>query len=161
MGQVGAGPHGFPYPHRAGSGVHSLHWTFKEPPIQERMSLGPGDQASRGENQIHQPQLHGLLPENEFPGRGPQEPQANSSGFHGAICGAGDRELSTGRPCPLPAHLAGLPHQETHVSMSAPQKPTGGPLSSQGPGHYRPLLAPGPSCTLYSVGCHSTARERS
>lgn len=46
--------------------------TFKEPHIQERMSLGAGDQASRGEkNLIHRPQLLGLLQENEIPGRGP------------------------------------------------------------------------------------------
>lgn len=95
------------------------------------------------------------------PQGGAQEPQTSSSGFHGAICGAGDRELSTGRPCPLPAHLAGLPHQETHVSMSAPPEAHRRPPHLSGPGHYRPLLAPGSSCTLYSVGGHSTARERS
>lgn len=93
-------------------------------------------------------------------GGAPKEPQASSSGFHGAICGAGDREPSAGHSCPFPACLVGLPHQETHVSMSAPQSPheAASPLGA------RPLppLA-GPWCLLHCAepGRHGTARERS
>lgn len=39
VGQVGAGPHGFPFshPYQAGSGIPSLHCTFKGPQILERV----------------------------------------------------------------------------------------------------------------------------
>lgn len=39
-----------------------------------------------------------------------------------------------------------------HVSMSAPPEAHMRPPLLLGPGHYRPLLAPGPSCTLVQSG---------
>lgn len=126
---------------------------FKGPQILERVSGCWRPSLQRGGNLIHRPQLLGFLQENEIPGRGPKGAQASSSGFHGAICGAGDREPSAGHSCPFPACLVGLPHQETHVSMSAPQSPheASSPLGGQATTATRWTLVPLALCRAWGA----------
>lgn len=160
-GAGGGWPPWVSLPHRAGSGVRSLHWTVKGPPLQERLSLGPGDQASRGRTRFTSPRVSSSCRENEFPGRGLQSLRRVVQGFMVLSVGQGGKGAVHRAPLSLtgpPGWTA--PPGETSIYVCPPEAHRRPPLLL-GPGHYRPLLARGPSCTLYSVGCHSTARERS
>lgn len=82
-------------------------------------------------------------------------------GFMVLSVGQGTGSCPQGAPVPYqPTWLDCPTRRHMYLCLPPPEAHRRPPLL-WGPGHYRPLLAPGPSCTLYSVGCPSTARDRS